>query len=122
MTWDDGEPVIGAAYTPKLEELLGPARRPGDSLEPRHEAVAASLQVVFEEAVFHVLNGLYRRTRLPRLCLAGGCAMNSVANGKVRERTPFETLYVQPAAADNGTALGAAFYVWNHVLGGPEAS
>ena len=46
--------------------------------------------------------------------------MNSVMNGKIRERTPFETLYVQPAAADNGTALGAAFYVWNHVLGRPR--
>jgi carbamoyltransferase len=120
MTWDDGEPVIGTAYTPRLEELVGPARKPGDRLEPRHEAVAASLQVVFEEAVFHVLNALHRRTRLVRLCLAGGCAMNSVANGKVLERTPFETLYVQPAAADNGTALGAAFYVWNHVLGRPR--
>ncbi len=120
MTWDDAEPVIGTAFTPRLEELLGPARKQEDHLEARHEAVAASLQVVFEEAVFHVLKALHRRTRLSRLCLAGGCAMNSVTNGKIRERTPFETLYVQPAAGDNGTALGAAFYVWNHVLGRPR--
>jgi carbamoyltransferase len=120
MTWNDSEPVIGTTYTPKLEALLGPARRPGDTLEPRHEALAASLQLVFEEAAFHVLEALYRRTRVSRLCLAGGCAMNSVANGKIRERTSFEDLYVQPAAADNGTALGAAFYVWNQLLGRPR--
>lgn len=121
MTWEDGEPVLGTVYTPHLEELLGPARRADDRLEPRHEAVAASLQVVFEEAVIHVLNALHERTGSSRLCLAGGCAMNSVMNGKVRERTPFRELYVQPAAADNGTALGAAFYVWHQILGRPRA-
>ena len=57
----------------------------------------------------HVLNGLWERTRLHSLCLAGGCAMNSVANGKIRRRTPFTAVYVQPAAGDNGTALGAAY-------------
>jgi carbamoyltransferase len=82
--------------------------------------VAASLQVVFEEVVCHVLNALHARTGLSRLCLAGGCAMNSVMNGKIRERTPFRELYVQPAAADNGTALGAAFHVWHQVLGQPR--
>ena len=120
MTWDDGEPTIGPVYTRKLEHLLGPARHPDEPLEPRHEAVAASLQVVFEEAAFHVLNALHRKTRTPRLCLAGGCAMNSVMNGKIRERTPFEEVYIQPAAGDNGTALGAAFYVWHQVLGQPR--
>lgn len=118
MTWDDGKPELGPVYSPKLEELLGPARGPDEPLEARHESIAASLQAVFEEAAFHVLNALYRETRLPRLCLAGGCAMNSVMNGKIRERTPFEEVYIQPAAADNGTALGAAFHVWNQVNGG----
>ena len=122
MTWDDGEPTMGPVYTPKLEALLGPARRPQDALQPKHEAIAASLQAVYEEAAFHVLNGLYIRTRLPRLCLAGGCAMNSVANGKIREETPFKEVFIQPAAADNGTALGAAFYVAHHVLGQPRRS
>ena len=120
MTWEDGEPVIGRAFTPRLEQLLGPARRPDEPLTARHEAIAASLQVVFEEAVLHVLNALHRRTRLSRLCLAGGCAMNSVLNGKIRERTRFREVYVQPAAADSGTALGAALYVWHHLLGKPR--
>ena len=120
MTWDDGEPTIGPVYSPKLAELLGPPRRPDEPLEPRHESLAASLQVVFEEAAFHVLNALQRRTRQRRLCLAGGCAMNSVANGKIRERTPFEAVYVQPASADDGTALGAAYHAWHQTLGRPR--
>ena len=120
MTWDEGEPTIGRVFSAKLEELLGPARRPEEPVTPRHEALAASLQAVFEDAAFHILNGLHARTRIAQLCLAGGCAMNSVANGKIREHTPFTDIYIQPASGDNGTALGAAFYVWNHVLGKPR--
>ena len=113
MTWNDGEPEIGRVFTPKLETLLGPARGPQDSLDERHEAIAASLQRVYEEAAFKILRALYARTRNSRLCLAGGCAMNSVANGKVRAETPFTDVYIQPAAGDNGTALGAALHVWH---------
>jgi carbamoyltransferase len=120
MTWDDGEPTIGPVYTPRLETLLGPPRSPQEGVEARHEAIAASLQVVFEEAVFHILRALHTRTQLPRLCLAGGCAMNSVANGKIREQTPFREVFIQPAAGDNGTALGAALYVAHHILGQPR--
>ena len=120
MTWDDGEPVLGQVYSSRLEDLLGPARRPEEPVTARHEAIAASVQVVFEEAAFHVLRGVHAATGLRRLCLAGGCAMNSVANGKIRERTPFEEIYVQPAASDNGTALGAAYWVANQELGMPR--
>jgi carbamoyltransferase len=120
MTWEDGEPTMGVVYSPKLEELLGPARDMKEPVGERHEDMAASLQVVHEEAVFHLLNELHRRTKLNRLCLAGGCAMNSVANGKIRANTPFREVYIQPASGDNGTALGAAYYVWNSVLGQPR--
>jgi carbamoyltransferase len=113
MTWEDGEPQIGTVYTPKLEALLGPARRPDDPLEERHEAIAASLQEVFERAAFHVLRHVQRSTRAAALCFAGGCAMNSVANGRIREQTDFAEVFIQPAAGDNGTALGAAFHVWH---------
>src|SRR6185437_4549195 len=101
-------------------QLLGPARGKDDPLTPKHEAIAASLQAAFENAAMHVLNHVYAATRSPRLCLAGGCAMNSVANGKIRERTPFQEVYIQPASGDNGTALGAAFYVWNQILQQPR--
>ena len=118
MTWNDGEPQIGRVFTPNLELLLGPARRPEEPLEERHEAIAASLQRVYEEVAFRMLRALHARVRNPRLCLAGGCAMNSVANGKVRAETPFTDVYIQPAAGDNGTALGAALHVWHRQGGG----
>jgi carbamoyltransferase len=121
MTWDDGVPHVGPTFTDELERLLGPARRPDEPVTDRHRALAASLQLVFEETAFHVLNALHQRTRLPRLCVAGGCGMNSVMNGKIREHTPFREVYVQPASADSGTALGAAFHVWHQVLGHPRA-
>jgi carbamoyltransferase len=117
MDWEEGAPAFGAVYTDELEALLGPPRAPGEPLTQRHEDLARSLQAVHEEAVFHVLNALYDETRQSRLCLAGGCAMNSVANGKVRANTPFEEVYIQPAAADNGTALGAAYWVYHQEQG-----
>ena len=120
MTWDEGEPVLERVFTSKLEDLLGPTRRYEEPVTAKHEAIAASLQVVFEEAAFHVLNGVHEQTKMKRLCLAGGCAMNSVANGKIRENTPFEEIYIQPASGDNGTALGAAYWVWNQVLNEPR--
>jgi carbamoyltransferase len=120
MEWDGGSPTMGRLYTPQLEQLLGPARKKDEPLSPYHENLARSLQAVYEEAAFHVLNGLWDRTHNPRLCMAGGCAMNSVANGKIRTNTPFTDVYVQPAASDNGTALGAAYYVWNQILEKPR--
>jgi carbamoyltransferase len=121
MTWNDGEPEIGTVFTPKLAQLLGPARRPDEPLDERHEAIAASLQVVFEDAAMRILNHVQRATGRTRLCLAGGCAMNSVANGKIRARTNFTDVFIQPAAGDNGTALGAAFSAWHQRSTAPRA-
>jgi carbamoyltransferase len=120
MEWEGGIPTMGRLYTPELERLLGATREKGEPLSPHHENIARSLQAVYESCAFHVLNGLWERTKNPRLCLAGGCAMNSVANGKVREATPFTDVYIQPAAGDNGTALGAAYQVWNQILEKPR--
>lgn len=121
MEWSEGYPSLGRVYSSELEKLLGPARQKDEPLTYRHENLAHSLQAVYEECAFHVLNSLWERTKTPRLCLAGGCAMNSVANGKVRQNTRFEELYIQPAAGDNGTALGAAYYVWNQLLDKPRS-
>lgn len=120
MEWANGSPTMGKLFSPALVDLLGPARLPGEPLVSRHEDIARSLQAVYEECAFHVLNALWEKTRSDRLCLAGGCGMNSVANGKIRDQTPFKELYIQPAAGDNGTALGAAYFVWNQVLGKPR--
>ena len=121
MEWDEGYPKLGQVYSRRLEELLGESRKEGQPLTTHYEDLARSTQALFEECAFHVLNGLWERTQNPRLCIAGGCGMNSVANGKIRQHTPFRDLYIQPAAGDNGTALGAAFYVWNQTLGHPRS-
>lgn len=121
MEWESGYPTLAKVCAPELAELIDPARQPTDELTPRHENIARSLQEVYERCLFHVLRGAWELTREPQLCLAGGCAMNSVANGKIRDNTPFTDLYVQPASADNGTALGAAVYVWNQILGNPRS-
>jgi len=120
MEWEGGIPTMGPLYTRALDDLVGPARKPDEPLTPHHENVARSLQALYEECAFHVLNNLYEKTKNPRLCLAGGCGMNSVANGKIRSETPFTDVYIQPAAGDNGTALGAAFQVWNQILEKPR--
>ena len=73
---------------------------------------------MYEEAFFHLLNTLHARYKVDDLTLAGGCAMNSVANGKVRRITPFKRIYVQPAAGDAGGAIGAAIHVWHRLNGG----
>ena len=96
---------------PALEELLGPPRasrgRPLD--RSGTSDIARSVQAMYEEAFFHLLNRLHERYQLDALALAGGCAMNSVANGKVYRASPFKRLYVQSAAGDAGGAIGAAF-------------
>jgi len=121
MTWEGGAPVIGAIYSDQWESPLGPAREPGGEITTRHQNIAASLQAVFEEVYFSLLNKLYERVQLKTLCLSGGCAMNSVANGKIFDRTPFTEVYIQPAAGDAGTAIGSAFYVEHRDLGRPRS-
>ena len=120
MKWNDGAPTIEPMYSDLLEKKLGPARDPKAELTQRHDNLAKSLQVVTEEIILHLLTRLHDKCGLRNLCLTGGCAMNSVANGKVTRNTPFENVYIPAGAADNGTSFGAAFYVWNHLLGKPR--
>lgn len=132
MSWDKGEPTVEPFHSEELVKLLGPAREPRTETTKRHEDIAASLQAVTEEIIFHLARQLHDKAPSPNLCLCGGCAMNSVANGKIINETPFENLYVPAGAADNGTSFGAAFHVWNeeekkprgfvleHALWGPE--
>ncbi len=120
MTWNDGAPIVEPLHSERLEKELGPMRRKGDEMTPRHDNLAKSMQVVTEEIIHHLLNRLHAKARLPNLCLTGGVAMNSVANGKITRETPFENVYIPAGAADNGTSFGAAFHVWNKALGGPR--
>jgi len=120
MVWENGEPTIGRVFSAALEALFGPARSREEPLAASHWNLAASAQAMYEEAFFHILDHVHRKTGLPALALAGGCAMNSVANGKILQATEFRDLYVQSAAGDAGGAIGAAFVVWNQELGQPR--
>jgi carbamoyltransferase len=115
--WEGGSPHVGTLYSPALEDLLGAPRQPDEPLSDRHRDLARSVQAMYEEAFFHLIDTLHARHKLDSLTLAGGCAMNSVANGKVLRQSKFKRLYVQSAAGDAGGAIGAAFHVW-HQLGG----
>jgi carbamoyltransferase len=120
MAWESGEPTLGPVWSQKFVEEFGPAREPDAPLTDREHDLASSLQALYEEVFFHRLRWLQRRTGLKTLCLAGGCAMNSVANGKIFGETPFTDVFIQSAAGDAGTALGAAQYVWHQELGKPR--
>ncbi len=120
MTWDGGAPVLDLVFSKKLERLFGPIRKPEEPIQDRHKDIASSLQTMYEEAFFHILNHVYKETKIPYLCLSGGCAMNSVANGKIFDKTSFREIFIQPAAGDAGGAIGAAFYLWNHILNSPR--
>lgn len=110
--WSNGSPQVDDLFSPQLEELLGPKRNLDEPLTDRHRDIARSAQVMYEQAVVHLLQAVHKKTGQTALTLAGGCAMNSVANGKVRRMTPFQKLYVQAAAGDAGGAIGSAFAVW----------
>ena len=120
MVWEDGAPTIGTVFSEELVRRLGPARGSDEAMTDRHKAVAASMQAMYEEAFFHVLAQVGKTTGEKNLALAGGCAMNSVANGKVFERSGFRELFVQSAAGDAGGAIGAAFHVLHETLGRPR--
>ena len=108
-------------YSPRLAELLGPARLPGGTLEERHADIAASLQKLTEDILIKLARDLHARTGLDNLCLAGGVFLNCVANHKIMANSGFKDVFVQPAAGDCGGALGAALYSANSLFGLPRA-
>ncbi len=121
MTWAGGEPALGPVYSRKMIDTFGPPRQPRTEVQQRHADMAASVQAVLEEVYFSLLNEIARTTGQRALCLAGGVALNCAANGKIFDMTPFRDVYVQPAAHDAGTSIGAALYVQHQVLGMPRS-
>jgi carbamoyltransferase len=123
MSWAEADktPALGKLFSDQMPRRLGTARQPEEPVEQRHRNLASSLQARLEEVYLGMLKKLAESTGLKAVCLAGGVAFNCVANGKIFETTPFEEVYVQPAAGDAGLAVGAAFYVWHQVLGKPRS-
>ena len=124
MSWaeSDRTPVLGKMFSEAMEKRLGgAARHPDESLEQRHRNLAAALQARLEEVYLGMLRKLAAKTKAKAVCLSGGVAFNCVANGKIFDQTPFEQVYVHPAAGDAGLAVGAAYYVWNQIFRKPRS-
>ena len=117
---DNSRLIMGRMFTEALVQELGDAAKSGAEPSQREMDIARSTQVRFEEAALHCLNRLHSLVPSPRLAMAGGCALNGVANARILRETQFETPYLQAAASDDGTCLGAAYHVWHHVLGKTE--
>lgn len=115
MSWNNGSPVIGKIFSDEYSNAFGPPRGPQAPLTDRDRDLAASLQLRLEEVAFHVLHHLHEQTGLTELGLSGGVAYNSVMNGKILLNTPFQRVFIQPAAGDSGTALGVCYQIWNDV-------
>jgi carbamoyltransferase len=124
MSWaeSDKTPVLGKMFSDEMARRLGgPARRPDEPLEQRHRNLAAALQARLEEVYLGMLRKLATKTGVKTVCLSGGVAFNCVANGKIFDETPFEQVYVHPAAGDAGLAVGAAYYIWHQILRKPRS-
>src|SRR5438105_13368897 len=123
MSWAEADktPALGKLFSEAMERQFGPARAADQTLEQRHRNLAASLQARLEEVYLGMLKKLAERTGLKAVCLDGGVAFNCLANGKIFDATPFEQVYVHPAAGDGGLSVGAGFFVWHQILGRPRS-
>jgi len=122
MVWEEGIPSMDSLYTENLTTLLGNPRQQHEELSQYQKDLAASVQQVTEEVIFHILKHLQQKTGLQNICIAGGVAQNSVANGKIKLNTPFTYIYIPPAGHDAGTAIGAALWVWNQLEKKPRTA
>ena len=105
----------------KFNKLFdGPPRKPDEPIEQKHMDLARSIQAVTEEVMLKMAGYVHERTKLDNLCLAGGVALNCVANGKIQKDGPFKHIWIQPAASDAGGALGAAMIAWYEYLDNPR--
>lgn len=116
----DGTVRLARHFSDRMEKLFGQPRQPHTEITQRDMDLAFALQHRFEETFFHLLNRLHERVPIEDLAMAGGCALNSVANGKLFDRTPFRHTYIQPAAGDEGLAIGAALHTYHSVLKQPR--
>ena len=116
----DHIPVVAPLYSDLLEEKFGAVRKKDEPLSQYHKDIAASVQRFTEELIFHILNHLHKKTGLDNVCIAGGVAQNSVANGKISRNTPFKNIYIPSAGHDAGISMGSALYVHNQVLRQPR--
>jgi len=116
----DGTVKLARHFSERMEKVFGEPRRPRSEITQRDMDLAFAVQQRFEEVFFHLLNQFHQCVPLDELAMAGGCALNSVANGKLFDRTRFRRTYIQPAAGDEGLAIGAALHTYHSVLKQPR--
>lgn len=121
FTLEDGVPIVKPMFSDYFVEQFGPARQKGEPLTQFHMDMAASVQRVCEEVIFYMAEDLYKKTGMKNLCITGGVAQNSVANGKIVANTSFDNLFVPPAGHDAGTSVGSALYHFHHDLDKPRS-
>ncbi|MEO5500576.1 MAG: carbamoyltransferase C-terminal domain-containing protein, partial [Ginsengibacter sp.] len=117
---DDHIPIVQPMFSEVMIKEFGAPRKPGEPLTQYHKDLAASVQKITEETIFHMLYYLHQKTGLTNVCIAGGVAQNSVANGKIKRNTPFTNVYIPSAGHDAGISIGAALYVNHQVLQQPR--
>jgi carbamoyltransferase len=117
---DDGTVSLAKHFSDRMVKLFGEPTKPHSEIPQRDMDLAFAMQHRFEEVFLHLLNELHKRVPLEDLTMAGGCALNSVANGKIFTETPFRRTWIQPAAGDEGLSVGAALYTYHSVLRQPR--
>jgi carbamoyltransferase len=119
---DDHVPVVQPMYSKDLVHAFGAVRHKDETLTQYHKDLAASVQKITEQTIFHILENVHQQTGLENLCLAGGVAQNSVANGKIKARTGFKNIYIPPAGHDAGISMGAALFTQHKILKASRSS
>lgn len=122
ISYEDHVPVVAHLPSALMEAEFGKVRKKEEELTQYHKDLASSVQRVTEELIFHVLNHLQKRTGLKKVCIAGGVAQNSVANGKITRNTGFEEVYIPSAGHDAGISMGAGLYHYHQNLGQPRTA
>jgi len=114
-SWNNATPKINTLFNGKIEKLFGPPRKTDQLLTDYHRDIAASVQKVYEDTLFYILNFLYEKYKIRNLTLSGGCAQNSLANGKILNNTNFNSLFIPSNPGDGGGAIGASFIAWKKI-------
>ena len=117
MTWENCAPDVGRIFSGVLIDSFGKPRAKDEPLSDYHKDLASSVQQMTENVIFHMMNHLSKTTKLENICIAGGVAQNSVANGKIKGKTSFTGVYIPSAGYDAGTAIGSALFLYNNLLG-----
>ncbi len=120
ITYIDHQMARSSLYTDKIQRVIGRNRLPQEEVLPRHQNIAASAQKTLEEIALRLVRYLREKTGERNLCMAGGVALNSVMNGRIIREAGFDNVFIQPAAHDGGCSLGAALYIYHHVLKHPR--